>query len=579
MKPEKLSPGLLTALADYDQEGSAGVMRHVMTLGVVPSLGTPKPERTVVFIECDENAKFDHLVEQGIIVNQPTGTMRTGFLPLENLDVLSEDPQVKRIISSRYRGTRMDVAPGRVHIPQFRTTNHLNGQGVVIGIVDTGIDPSHPAFTGRILRIWDQTLSGPGVAEGGYGLELTGASLTASRDTNGHGTHVAGMATGNDASFGGVAPGARIVFVKTDFQDAHIADGVRYIFRVARELQQPAVVNLSLGGHWDAHDGTDPMAQIITSESGLGRIVCCAAGNEGNDNIHGQTTLTGNQTGTMRFKVPNNTARSAFLNGWYPGAATLEISVRTPGGFVTTPQAVIPPGALATRTYNLPDALVRVTTPGPDLANGDHHFLVQVSGPLPLTKATGGTWQLILKNTSASNAVVDVWAIDDQNGTEIAFTGTSKRDSMKIGSPGCAIGAITCAAFTTKKQWRDIDGNTLTVGLALNDISDFSSEGPLRNNTQKPDVAAPGAMIVSALSRDSSHKRNDMVDSLHLVEAGTSMATPFTVGMVALLLQRNPQLDPAAVRNLLRTAAKIPNKPAGTFHPKWGFGLIDAQHL
>lgn len=578
MKAEKLSPGLLTALEDFAQEGSSGLMRHVMTLSVVPSLGTPKPERMVVFIECDENAKFDPLAEQGIIINQTEGRMRTGFLPLESLGVLSDDPQVKRIISSRYRNTSMDVAPGRVHLPQFRNTNHLNGQGVVIGIVDTGIDPSHPAFTGRILRIWDQTLSGPGVAEGAYGLELTGASLTASRDTHGHGTHVAGMATGNDSTFGGVAPGARIVFVKTDFQDAHIADGVRYIFRVARELEQPAVVNLSLGGHSDAHDGTDPMAQIITSESGPGRIVCCAAGNEGNDNIHGQTTITPNQSGTMRFKIPKNSVREGILNGWYQGAATLEISVQTPGGFVTSPQAVITSGS-ATRSFTLPDALVRVTTPGPDLANGDHHFLVQMSGSLPTTKATGGTWQLILRNTSATNAVVDIWAIDDHNGKEIVFTGSSKQDSMKIGSPGCALAAITCAAFTTKKQWRDVDGVTRMVGLGLNDISDFSSEGPLRNNTQKPDVAAPGAMIVSALSRDSSPKRNNMIDSLHFVDAGTSMATPFIAGTVALLLQRNPQLDPAAVKNLLRTAAKIPNKPAGTFHSKWGFGLVDAQRL
>lgn len=578
MKPQKLSPGLLTALADFEQEGAPGLLRHAMTMGVVPSLGTPKPERTVVFIECDKNANFDHLAEQGIIINQPKGRLRTGFLPLESLDALSDDRRVKRIIASRYRRTQMDVAAGRVHIPQFRNTNHLNGQGVVIGIVDTGIDPRHPAFTERTLRIWDQTLSGPGVAEGGYGLELTGANLTASRDTHGHGTHVAGMATGSDSTFGGVAPGARIVFVKTDFQDAHIADGVRYIFRVARDLQQSAVINLSLGGHWDAHDGTDPMAQIITSESGPGRIVCCAAGNEGNDNIHGQTTLTANTEGTMRFKIPNNSIRDGFLNGWYSGAARLEISVRTPGGFVTTPQRVITSGS-ATRSYNLPDARVRVTTPRPDPANGDLHFLVQASGQLPGTRTAGGTWQLILRNTSASKAVVDVWAIDDQNGTEVVFTGSSKQDSMKIGSPGCAIGAITCAAFTTKKQWRDIDGITRTVALIVGDISDFSSEGPLRNNVNKPDVAAPGAMIVSALSRDSSPKRSSMLDGQHFVDAGTSMATPFIAGTVALLLQRDPQLNPAAVRTLLRAAAKIPNKAVGTFNPKWGFGLVDAQRL
>ena len=150
---------------------------------------------------------------------------------------------------------------------------------------------------------------------------------------------------------------------------------------------------------------------------------------------------------------------------------------------------------------------------------------------------------------------------------------------MKIGSPGCSAGAVTVAAFTTKKQWVDIDGNTETVGLILTDISDFSSEGPLRNNTQKPDVTAPGAMIISALSADSSQERADMIDSRHLVEAGTSMATPFVVGTVALLLQRNPNLDPAAVKNALRGASAIPHKAAGTFDPKWGFGLVDAAHL
>ena len=578
MKLQKLSAGLLTALEDYEQEGGVGLTRHVMTLGVVPSLGTPKPPRTVVFIECDENATFTKLAEDEIFVNQPTGKIRTGFLPLEGLDALSEDPQVQRIISSRYRHTLMDVAVGRVNVPKFRNNTHLNGQGVVIGIVDTGIDPNHPAFTGRILRIWDQTMSGPGVAEGAYGLELTGANLTASRDNHGHGTHVAGIAAGNDQRFGGIAPNARIVFVKTDFLDAHIADGVRYIFRIARELQQPAVINLSLGGHWDAHDGSDPMAQIITSESGAGRVVCCAAGNEGNDNIHGQTTIAPNQTGTMRFKIPSNTVGEGILNGWYPGAAALEISVRTPGGFVTTPQPVITSGS-PTRSYNLANALVRVTTTRLDPANGDLHFLVQVSGAIPGAKAKGGTWQLIARNTSATNARLDVWALDDKNGKEITFTGDSRQDSMKIGSPGCAAAAVTVAAFTTKKQWRDIDGNDRVVGLGLNDIADFSSEGPLRNNAPKPDVTAPGAMIVSALSRDSVHKRSDMIDSRHLVEAGTSMATPFIAGTVALLLQRNPQLDPAGVKNLLHAASKVPNKPVGTFHPKWGFGLIDALRL
>jgi subtilisin family serine protease len=125
--------------------------------------------------------------------------------------------------------------------------------------------------------------SGPGVAEGSYGLELSGASNESSKDTDGHGTHVAGIAAGAGAKYGGVAPKATLVIVKTDFQDAQIAEGIRYVFRVAGELGLPAVVNLSLGGHFDAHDGSDSLSQLINQESGPGRIVCCAAGNEGSD--------------------------------------------------------------------------------------------------------------------------------------------------------------------------------------------------------------------------------------------------------------------------------------------------------
>ncbi|HWP46583.1 MAG TPA: S8 family peptidase [Candidatus Limnocylindrales bacterium] len=577
MRHEKIAPQLMVALENYQEEGRVGLIRHMRSLGVIPSVGSPKPARAVVFIHCEEQARLDNLAQYGIRVNQSRGKIRTALLPIESIGPLSDDPAVERIISSHYLRLRMDVAPGKVHIPEFRRNSRLSGKGVIIGIVDTGIDPNHPAFLGRILRIWDQTLTGPGVAEGGYGLELTGAQLTASRDREGHGTHVAGIAAGFDPVFGGIAPGADLVIVKSDLQDAHIADGIRYIFRVAHDLGRAAVVNLSLGGHYDAHDGSDSLSQIIDMESGEGRIVCCAAGNEGNDNIHAQGVIPAGTLRTVRFRVPTGTVHMAALNGWYSGANSLEVSLRTPGKFVTPFQGVISSGSYV-KTYPLPDARIRIATPGPDPANGDHNFFIEMGAP-PGLPVKGGIWQLRVRNISATDARLDIWTLDDQISPEVVFTGASVKDSMKIGSPGAAASAITVASYTTKVQWTDIDGHVRTVGLVLDDISDFSSEGPLRNGKQKPDVTAPGAMIVSCLSADSQPSRAEMVNPNFLVMAGTSMATPFIAGIVALLLERDPKLGPQDVKTLLRAHSLIPGQPAGIFDPKWGFGLIDALGL
>lgn len=574
MQPEKISPALLLALKDFQDERRVGLTPHMQTLGVFPALNSPKPPRTVVFIYCDEDARLDHLEQHGIIINQPRGRVRTAFLPMESLEILSDDPAIHRIKPSRYLNKFMDVAPGKVNLPQFRESSGLTGKGVVIGIVDTGIDPKHPAFAGRILRIWDQTLNGPGVAEGSYGLEVSGDTLVASRDTDGHGTHVAGIASAQDDTYGGVAPEAELVIVRTDLQDAHIADGVRYIFRVADELGRPAVVNLSLGGHADAHDGSDSLSQIINAESGPGRIVCCAAGNEGNDNIHGQKDVPRGSTRTMRFHVPDGVVGIAWLNGWYPGESSFEISVRTPGKFVTPFQKVIAKGN-PVREYTLPDAKVEIVTPGPDQANGDHNFFVQIGGGR--TPIKGGIWQLRIRNTSKNDGRLDVWTLDDRS--SVFFSGTSITDAVKIGSPGASSSAVTVASYTTKVKWTDVNGSEQEVGLELDDISDFSSEGPLRNGAQKPDVAAPGAMIVSALSADSETDPASRVSDKFVVLAGTSMASPFITGIVALLLERDPQLDPDKVKELLRKNSLIPGQEPGTFDNKWGFGLVNAAEL
>jgi subtilisin family serine protease len=535
-----------------------------------------KEPRVVVFVRCDPQANFGELeAEYGVTINEPEGPIRTAYLPIKALDPLSEHKGVHRIGSTRTAKPRLDIALPRVKIPQFRKAQGLNGNGVIVGIVDTGIDPNHPDFTGRILRIWDQTLAGPGVREGSFGLELTGPAIVASRDTEGHGSHVAGIATGADATFNGIAPAADIVFVKTDFNTGHIANGIQYIFRVAREMNRPAVINLSLGSHFDGHDGSDDLSTFIDLQSGAGRIVCCAAGNEGEDNIHAQAKIAAKATESIRFLVPAGTG-GAVLSGWYGPQDEFAIAIEGPNGQRTPFQPIIKAGNPA-KSFTIASSQVIIATPDIDAVNGDHHFEVQISG-VGAGTLQGGRWKLLVRGSHVKNGLLDVWASDFQSGATIQFADAVSNE-MKIGSPGASAQAITVASFTTRIDWIDKAGAKVGLHFPVEDLSPFSSPGPLRKGQQKPDVAAPGAVIASALSADSSPDQGFIISPTMRMDLGTSMATPFITGVVALLLEKDAKLSPADIKKRFNAASRIPGQKANTFQAPWGFGLIDASLL
>ena len=116
MRYEKIAPGLMAAFEDYQQEGRSGLSRHTRSMGVLSTEDSPKPPRAVVFIHCDPQASLEHLADHHIRVNQPTGRVRTAFLPVESLEPLSEEPTIQRILPSRYLRLHMDVAPGKVNL-------------------------------------------------------------------------------------------------------------------------------------------------------------------------------------------------------------------------------------------------------------------------------------------------------------------------------------------------------------------------------------------------------------------------------------------------------------------------------
>jgi subtilisin family serine protease len=552
------------------------------TMTVVP--------KAVVFVECAHaETQLKCTPSSDVQVNSQHGLIRTAYLPLTSLGSLAGNQDVVRITGARRLRPCLDKALPAAGVPTLKTNAKLSGKGVVVGIIDSGIDGKHSSFTGRIHSVWDQTRRGKGVTEGSYGVAYTGARFSRAVDDEiGHGTHVAGIAAGADSKFRGVAHEATLVVVRTTFEDAHILDGIRYVFRIATELGLPAVVNLSLGGHWDAHDGSDALSRGIDELSGPGRIVCCSAGNEGKDNIHAQATLSSGQETGVRFNVPKVRAGEVgptyvALNLWYDSPQhALEVCVRSPGGEDTPWQPVITQGR-PTKDVFLGADLIRTATPPPLPARPQaHNILIELQGGGDTrTSLSPGAWQIRLRHIGTGPAPVrlDGWIIE--NGFQTCFFSGIDQvlDNMKIGSPGCSAQAITVAATTTRKSWPHEDGRTITDSVTVGALAGFSSEGPLRDGARKPDVAAPGQWIISARARQVTGDSEENVSRDFLAMQGTSMSCPFVSGLTALLLQRQPKLTPQDVRSRLIAASSIPGKQPGTFDKGWGHGAINATKL
>ena len=511
----------------------------------------------------------------GIKLSKGAGNVRTALVPASKLMEFVSDEKVERVSAPRRLRPLMDIAGPLVGAPEYSTGNNVSGEGVIIGVVDTGIDVGHPAFAGRVLKIWDQEIQGqgPGAGYGKLGRVLTGATMDASSDVHGHGTHVAGIASGAVAPFSGIAGGAELLIVKTNFQNSAIVEGVRWIFEEAKKLGRPCVVNLSLGGHFDGHDGEDDTSVAISDECGPGRLVVAAAGNEGGDPIHARRKVDSAKAVRFEIKVRpkrSNLAAPWFLiNGWYSGKTKCEVRVVSSTGAATPWQGLLGTDPAAKTTLLGSDQVV-VSTPESAAPGGDRQFLVEVSGR---GAVQGGLWKVEVRRKSGAAANVDVWLLTDPERYGSAELVSPDFDTL-IGSPGSGHEVVTVASYTSRNQWTDISGAAQSVGLTPDTVSEFSSPGPLRGGALKPDVTAPGAMIASCLSSASNVDKNDVIAQGYRVMAGTSMASPVVTGLLALFLQTNPAATPAQAKAWLKKNSAVPDSAAGAHDIKWGYGLI-----
>src|SRR5688500_8596725 len=269
----------------------------------------------------------------GIVVGTVAGDVVTATLPLSLVPALLAVPGVDRVSSSAVVEKALNVSAYEVDAdalwagtPPTYPAGSLTGNGVNIGMVDTGVDPRvadlrDTSNKTRIKFAWDQTWSGLPPAPYAYGVEYTESQINANliedfRDYDGHGTHLAGVAAGNGQATGngqpawryvGVAPRASLIAVKAYMLESQIVDATNYVFLRSAVLNRAAVVNLSLSLTKGSHDGAYSFDRALSALTGPGKIITAAAGNRGLENGHARADLASGASADITFNIPTYT--------------------------------------------------------------------------------------------------------------------------------------------------------------------------------------------------------------------------------------------------------------------------------
>jgi subtilisin family serine protease len=531
----------------------------------------------------------------GLWVVRRIGPFVTGLVDVDRIaEVRQQVDSLKaaRALTETLSNSVPEISASQAQIRARVGRRPVDGSNVIVGFVDHACDFSHPNFRQltadkrtRILYLWDQRGGTfPDSPEDfGYGREFSAAAIDFALENadpadgpsaphqllgyeleGAHGTWVMDVAVGNGGGENppGVAPRADIIFVESELgnfgpgesvgNSRHLVDAVQYIFDRAKQLNRPAVVNISLSTDAGPHDGSTPFEQALDIMLQTpGRAIVMAAGNSANNRKHLRRRVYPGRTCTLVWNIPANDQTSNKVEMWYDGFRALELTLRSEQGVVIGPFPLGTTHTIHRTVDNEEQVAGNVFHRFNDSGNGDNNIVVVFE---PIIEP--GRWQLELTSTDSPDHApfdVDAW-IERDGGQNSRFPEQQLSDGL------CTLGTLACGASTIVVSAYDVS--------EPHGIMESSGAGPTRDGKLKPEVSAPGVNIRAA---------RPLTNTTEILSGGTSLAAPHVSGLVALLMHAAGTFmtidqTRALVMNSIR---KFPPSSANAWDPRFGAGRIN----